>query len=72
MKIDLQPPKRLFPEKSQPFKLEIMYISKTNNQEMGFESGDPDTRLSVLSTMDITSTSKTRLQEKHYPATSQI
>ena len=32
----------------------------------------PDTRLSILSTTDITSTSKTRLQEKHDPAMSKI
>ena len=56
---------------TQPFKSEIVYISKTNNQENGIWSGDPDTRLSILSAMDITSTSKTRLQEKHNPATSQ-
>ena len=34
-KIDLQPPKRLSPETTQPFKLEIMYTSKTNNQANG-------------------------------------
>ena len=72
MKIDLQPPKGLFPETTQPFKSEIMYTSKTNNQANGIRSGDLDTRLSVLSAMDITSTSKTRLQEKHDPAMSQI
>ena len=33
--IDLQPPKRMFPETTQPFKLEIMYTSKTNNQANG-------------------------------------
>ena len=35
MKIDLQPPKRLFQETTLPFKLEIMSISKTNNLENG-------------------------------------
>ena len=50
---------------TQPFKLEIMYTSKTNNQANGIWSGDPDTGLSRLSAMDITSTLKTRLQERH-------
>ena len=35
MKIDLQLPKRLFQEITQPFKLEIVYISRTNNLENG-------------------------------------
>ena len=35
MKIDLQPPKRLFQEITQPFKLEIMSTSRTNNLENG-------------------------------------
>ena len=34
-KIDLQSPKRLFQEITQPFKLEIMYISRINNLENG-------------------------------------
>ena len=32
---DLQPPKRLFPEIAQPFRSEIVYTSRTNNQENG-------------------------------------
>ena len=39
---------------------------------MGFEVETPGTRLFVLSTMDITSTSKTKLQEEHNHATSRI
>ena len=44
MKIDLLPPKRLFQEITQPFKLEIMSTSRTNNPENGILSGDPDIR----------------------------
>ena len=72
MKTDSQPPKRLFPETTPPFKSEIVYTSKTNNQANWSWSGDQDTRLFVLSTTDITSTSKTKLQEKHTPATSRL
>ena len=73
MKIDFTATQKTVSRDNPTFQIgDRVYFKKQTTRQMGLEVGDPDTGLSILSGTDITSTLKTRLQERHNPATSQI